>query len=244
MPGGGKNTPDGTVLDDGAGVHHGDTLDDIGDQREVVRDPYHRHAEPFLQLADQLDNLCLDRHVQRRGRLVGYQQARLADDRHGDHDTLPLATGELMRVVGKSRCCVRDAHQFEGLDDTLSRRGATHPAVHTQRLGQLIADIQHRVQRRHRILENHGDVASPQAAQAGFRQLAEIDAVEQDPAARHLARRRNQAHQRQRADRFAATAFTDDGERLAGIQRVGKVGNGVHVSVHGVEDGTQVLHFE
>ncbi len=47
----------------------------------------------------QLQNLMLNRHVQRRGGFVGDQQLRLASDRHRDHDALLLPAGKLMRVA-------------------------------------------------------------------------------------------------------------------------------------------------
>ena len=51
---------------------------------------------PWQRLADQPHHrLAVDR-VQRAGRLVGQQQAPLADDRAGDRHPLPLAAGQLV----------------------------------------------------------------------------------------------------------------------------------------------------
>ena len=44
------------------------------------------------QAVDQLQNLRLNRDVERGGRLVGDQQLGAAGDRHGDHDALSHAT--------------------------------------------------------------------------------------------------------------------------------------------------------
>ena len=44
---------------------------------------------------DQVEDLLLDRHVERRRRLVGDQQLRLARDRHRDHHALLLAARQL-----------------------------------------------------------------------------------------------------------------------------------------------------
>ena len=52
-----------------------------------------------LQLAQQVEDLRLDRHVERGRRLVGDQQLRLAGQRHGDHHALAHAAGELVRIV-------------------------------------------------------------------------------------------------------------------------------------------------
>jgi len=42
----------------------------LGDDPEIVRNKYHRETESHLQLANQIENLGLDRHVERGGRLV------------------------------------------------------------------------------------------------------------------------------------------------------------------------------
>jgi hypothetical protein len=47
----------------------------------------------------QLQNLRLDRHVERRRGLVGDEELRLTGERHGDHDALAHAAGELVRVI-------------------------------------------------------------------------------------------------------------------------------------------------
>src|SRR2546428_460598 len=51
-----------------------------------------------LELGDQLEDLALDRPVQRGGRLVGNQELGLARQRHRDHHALLLPAGELMRI--------------------------------------------------------------------------------------------------------------------------------------------------
>ena len=46
------------------------------------------HAQFFLQALHQFQNLRLNGHVQRGGRLVGDQNIGLAGQRHGNHDSL------------------------------------------------------------------------------------------------------------------------------------------------------------
>ena len=48
---------------------------------------------------EQLEDLRLHRDVERGGRLVGDQQVGLVGERHGDHDALALAAGELVRIA-------------------------------------------------------------------------------------------------------------------------------------------------
>ena len=55
------------------------------------------------QPGQQVQDLCLHHHVQRRGRLVGQQDPGLAGQRHGDRRALPHAAGELVRVAVRAR---------------------------------------------------------------------------------------------------------------------------------------------
>ena len=48
-----------------------------------------------LQVLEQVDDLGLDRHIQRRDRLVGHDQLRLHQQRPGNADPLALASGKL-----------------------------------------------------------------------------------------------------------------------------------------------------
>ena len=52
-----------------------------------------------LQLLEQVEDLRLDRDVERRHRLVGDDELRLQGDRARDPDALPLAAGELVRIA-------------------------------------------------------------------------------------------------------------------------------------------------
>src|ERR1019366_3329659 len=66
---------------------------------EVVGDEDHRQAELALQLAQQVEDLRLDRDVERGDRLVGDDQLRLQRQRARDPDPLTLTAGELVRVA-------------------------------------------------------------------------------------------------------------------------------------------------
>ncbi len=58
-----------------------------------------------LQVAQQVDDLRLHRHVEGRGRLVQHHEARLQHHGAGDGDALALAAGEL---VGIPICVFRE----------------------------------------------------------------------------------------------------------------------------------------
>ena len=69
------------------------------DDREVVRDEEVGELELVLQVDEQVQDLGLDRDVERRDRLVGDDQLRLERERARDADTLALAARELVRVA-------------------------------------------------------------------------------------------------------------------------------------------------
>ena len=54
-------------LDEAAGVHHSHAVGHFGDDSEVVGDEQKREAEPLLKITQQVENLCLDRDVERGG---------------------------------------------------------------------------------------------------------------------------------------------------------------------------------
>ena len=60
-----------------------------------------RYVSPHsrLQVLQQVDDLRLDRDVQRRDRLVADDEVRVQRERAGDADPLALAAGELVRVA-------------------------------------------------------------------------------------------------------------------------------------------------
>ena len=61
----------------------------------------HRHAEFALQVGEQMQDLRLDRDVERRRRLVGDDQRRAAHQRHRDHHALAQPAGELVRILAR-----------------------------------------------------------------------------------------------------------------------------------------------
>ena len=63
-----------TTFNDAAGVHDIDAVGVARDHAEVVGDDDHRHAEFSREILHQLEDLRLDRHVERRRRLVGDDQ--------------------------------------------------------------------------------------------------------------------------------------------------------------------------
>ena len=66
---------------------------------EIVRDEDVGQAEPLLQILQQVDDLRLDRDVERRYRLVADDQLGLDGERAADRDPLRLAAAQLVRIA-------------------------------------------------------------------------------------------------------------------------------------------------
>src|SRR3972149_3639157 len=103
-----------------------------------------------------------------------------------------------------------------------------HAAVQFQRFGDLEPDREHRVQARHRFLENHRDLVAADLAHLLGRQGAQVLALEKNPPSRYGSRgARYQAKYGKRGHRFARTGFTDDTEGFAAAQMEAHPAHGV-----------------
>ena len=89
----------GRELHDLAEVHDRDPVGDVPDDRQVVRDEEVGELEVALQLLHQVDDLRLDRDVERGHRLVADEEVGVQRERAREADPLPLAAGELVRVA-------------------------------------------------------------------------------------------------------------------------------------------------
>ena len=101
----------GRRLDDHAEIHHRDSIRDVVDDAEVVRDEDVRQVELVLEVVEQVDHLRLDRNVECRDRLVRHDQLRVEREGAGDADPLSLPARELVReTVDVVR---REAHDIQ-----------------------------------------------------------------------------------------------------------------------------------
>ena len=107
-------------LHDLAEIHYGDAVGDVLHDREIVADEDVGEPEALLQRPHQVDDLRLDRDVERRHRLVGHDQLGLDRERAGDRQALALAAGEFVRIA--PRVLGPQADQLEQLADALAPR--------------------------------------------------------------------------------------------------------------------------
>ncbi|KAG1205234.1 hypothetical protein G6F35_011769 [Rhizopus arrhizus] len=145
------------AFDDVARVHDDDVVRDARDQPHIVGNEHHAQPEFRLDVTQQVQQFGLYRHVQRGGRFVGDQQFGAAHQRHGDHHALAQAARQFERVLLHAVLRVRDADPAQQVFGAFDGLPAADGLVTAQHVDQLRADREHRVQRRHGILEDHGD---------------------------------------------------------------------------------------
>ena len=203
-------------LDQLAPPQHRDPIGDLRDDAEIVRDEQNAGAVQSLHLPDQRENLRLRGDIERGRRLVGDQELRIEHQGHRDHDALALSAGQLMRI---RRYHPLDVRQMDVADDLRHARaplGGAHRCMRRQDLVDLLAAAHHRVERRHRLLEDHRHAGAAQLAQSRFAGGEQILALEQHPPAAGRELGRQQSHRRLRDHRFAGARFSYQADDLAG----------------------------
>ena len=89
------------------------------------------------------------------------------------------------------------------------RGPAAEPAVQPQDVGELGRDGEDGVEGRARLLEDHRDAAAADPVHLPLRERQEILSAEQHPSAPDLARRPQEAHDRERRHGLAAATLSD-----------------------------------
>ena len=103
------------------GVHDDDTVGNVGDDPEIVRDENDRRPESIANLAHQVQDPRLDRDVECRRRLVRDENLRVARQCGRDHHPLSHPTRQLMWILVHPAFRRRDPHEVEQLDRALAR---------------------------------------------------------------------------------------------------------------------------
>ena len=80
-----------SLFHDATGIHHRHSIGESGYSAEVMRNENEGQIGGTTQLAEQFEQLRLDRDIERRRRFVGDQELRFARERHRDHCALAHA---------------------------------------------------------------------------------------------------------------------------------------------------------
>ena len=186
-----------------------------------MRDEDESHVSLALQAHEQRQHLRLYGDVERRRRLVGDQQARVAGDGHRDHHPLRHAPGQLVRKRIEARGGIGNLDLFEQAQRARATRRAipalVFAAVNAQRFHQLECDGEGRVEARQRILEDHRDVLAHERAPLAVGNRREVMAAEHHGPGADPPGEIDESHQRERGHGLAGTGFAHDAHDLAGI---------------------------
>jgi len=205
-----------TGLDDLPGIHDTHAVRHAGDDAQVVGDQQQAHALAALDVAEQIEHLRLDGDVERRRRLVGDEHTRTPGQRHGDHHALLHASRKLEGKLLQPACRVRDAHRLEQTTGLVARRRAAQ-RVRGKRLDDLRAHAHDRVEAGRGLLKDHPDTPAAHPAHRRFGQAEQGFAGQADFAGDDATAIGQQARERERGHRLAATGFAQQGEGLAGV---------------------------
>src|SRR5262249_4761356 len=117
--------------------------------------------------------------------------------------------------------------------------------MQVDRLADLPPHGEQRVQRGHRLLEDHRNVVAADLLHLGLAELEEVAAIKPDRAADDATRRvGNEAQDRERGHALAATRLADHAQRLAVAHRIGHAGHGAHHPIGREEVSLQAVLCE
>jgi hypothetical protein len=232
------------LFDDAAGIHHRDIVREASDHGQVMGDPDQGCAGGLRQLLHLRQDLALDGDVERGGGLIGHDQVGAVKQGDGDGDPLAHAARELVRVGFQPLVGARDANHAERVAGAAAGFVVADLLMRLHRLDHLGVDAQDRVQRHHRVLENHRDAVAAKLPHLLIRQLREVLALEQDLAGDDAAGRIDQPHHRKAGDRLARSGFPHKPEHLAAGHGEGDIVHRLHHASAGEEMGAEVADLE
>ena len=88
-----------TGLDDATSLHDGNPVRHVAYDAKVVGNEQIRHAGFGLQIAQQIQNLRLYGHIQRRCRLIADQDIRIDGQGARNRNPLTLTAGKFVRIT-------------------------------------------------------------------------------------------------------------------------------------------------
>ena len=158
-----------------------------------------------VHLAEETEQLVRGFAVERAGRLVGEQDARLCDERAGNGGALLLAAGDLVGVLFQK---LADAERFRNIDEA-----GAHLIVALAREDEREIDV---ILKRERVeqvelLKHEPEMVAAERGGLAFADLGKVPPVEQHRAGGGLVKRGENVQKR----RFAAAALAHDGDILA-----------------------------
>ncbi len=249
MPGIVKDVVDLALLHHAAEIHDDHVVGHLRDHAEVVGDQHDGHSPFLLNPAQQVQDLGLRRDVERRRRLVGDEEARIAGQRDRDHRALPEPAAQFEGVLVDAPFRLGDADAAQRFDATAARLLPADIVVEHDRLDELRPHGVHGTEGGHRLLEDEADFSPSDRAnlpavgleldEVGFRPVL---AREQDLSVDDSPGLIDDAQDRLRGDALAAAALADDAEGLSRLHVEGHAVDGLGRALVLEETRLEVAH--
>ena len=215
-----------------------------GHHTEVVGDENEGHVPLATLILDEIEDLSLHRDVESSGGLIGEENRRAAGQGHGDHHALAHAARQFVRVLLETLLGFGDADVLEKLENDFLSVLAGGTEVDAQRFGQLLADLHDRIQRGHRILEDHRHLGAPDLLAILQAHGGELGSLEEHRALADHVATGEQTHDRTRKDRLAAARLAHDAQPLAVLKRERHTVDGTHHTTGRDEVGSKIVDLE
>src|ERR687898_1517174 len=194
----------------------------------VVSDKDIGNLQSFLKILEQIEDLSLEGYVQRRYCLIADDEFRVAYQRPGDPDALPLTAAKCVRVA--VQVAILQPDESERVARDRARLGTPGNLVVDEGLRHQVHHSHPWIQGRIRVLEDHVEVPSSCAQRITLqpREIGPAGTVhpEQDLPARGLDR----AHDHPTHRRLAGSGLADERQRLARIHIEVDIVHGAHLT--------------
>ena len=208
------------VFDHPACVHDGQAVDEPTHDGEVVGDKNCGHAVGTAKAPYGVQYEPLRRHVQAGRGLVEHDHARPQREGHGERHPLLLAAGELVGVgieqawyPSETSLVECPGHPRPRIPEALGRHGI---GVGAQHLDELRPDLEHRVERRGRVLGDVGHFGAAQLAQLLLSGPHHVGSPDQHGPASHFETPARVAEQGERHGGLAGTGLPHEPHELPG----------------------------
>ena len=167
-------------FDDPAGEHNGHVVTILSNDSEIMGNDQRCCALGPYELPQQVQHLCLHRHIQPGGRFVGYHQLRLVHQGHGNHHALRHAARQLMRISAVTRLRIWNAHSAQDLNGALACSRGRQLAVRPYQSHQLVAHTGHRLQSGPGILGHKTNLGAAYLVECRTPQAQQINTFKKD----------------------------------------------------------------
>jgi hypothetical protein len=234
----------GRILHQLARIEDGHAIAKLRDDAQVMGDVQHSGVAGLDEIAQQVEDRSLGRHIEAGGRLIEDEKARPGAEGDGNQDALLHAAADLMGIADGHALGIGQAHHAQQLERAGARGGGVHSQVEAQPLRHLLADRDRRVEGGQGILGHQAERMAPQIAHFLFAERQQVTPLELDAPGAHPAVGVEIAHHRQGERRLARAALADQANRLAGGDRQRNLTHGVEPTPPEAIGDRQVLDPE